>query len=258
MECPFPGMDPYLEDPAIWPDFHDSLITMIRGQLQPLLRPQFVAVTQDRLYLIESQRPIVPDVTIVGGGKRDPRRGNGNTAVMEPDAPVMFDLAPEEVREPFITIVEPKGRKVITAIEVLSPSNKLKGPGRDDYQQKRDELRRGGANFVEIDLLREGLPTVRVPESQLELLPPWRYLVAVTRVKPARQEVYAFDLARRLPRIGVPLLNVPDVTLDLQAAFARCWETGPYPELLDYDQTPPGKLTASEKKWCTSKLKSFK
>jgi len=258
MECPFPGMDPYLEDPAIWPDFHNRLIAVLCEHLQPSLRPQFVAVTQERLYLIESQRPIHPDVAIVGHGKRGPRRGSGGAAVMEADAPVMFDLEPEEIREPFITIIEPKGRKVITAIEVLSPSNKMKGPGRDDYQQKREELRRGGANFIEIDLLREGLPTVRVPESQLELLPPWRYLVAVTRVKPARQEVYAFDLSRRLPRIGVPLRNVPDVTLDLQAAFARCWETGPYPELLEYDSAPPGKLTASEKKWCAAKLKAAK
>ena len=29
MPCPFPGMDPYLEDPAIWPDFHDRLIARI-------------------------------------------------------------------------------------------------------------------------------------------------------------------------------------------------------------------------------------
>ncbi|MCA9222727.1 MAG: DUF4058 family protein, partial [Planctomycetales bacterium] len=27
MRCPFPGMDPYLEQPEIWPDFHDRLIT---------------------------------------------------------------------------------------------------------------------------------------------------------------------------------------------------------------------------------------
>ena len=26
MPCPFPGMDPYIERPAIWPDFHDSVI----------------------------------------------------------------------------------------------------------------------------------------------------------------------------------------------------------------------------------------
>jgi hypothetical protein len=27
MPGPFPGMDPYLEDPVYWPDIHQSLIT---------------------------------------------------------------------------------------------------------------------------------------------------------------------------------------------------------------------------------------
>ncbi len=27
MPSPFPGMDPYLEDPAFWEDFHDRFVT---------------------------------------------------------------------------------------------------------------------------------------------------------------------------------------------------------------------------------------
>ena len=29
MQPPFPGMDPYLEDPHIWPDVHHRLITSV-------------------------------------------------------------------------------------------------------------------------------------------------------------------------------------------------------------------------------------
>jgi Protein of unknown function (DUF4058) len=29
MDCPFPGMDPYIERSAIWADFHDALIAEI-------------------------------------------------------------------------------------------------------------------------------------------------------------------------------------------------------------------------------------
>ena len=39
MPGPFPGMDPYIERPELWPDFRDSLIAAIRGVLQPHLRP---------------------------------------------------------------------------------------------------------------------------------------------------------------------------------------------------------------------------
>lgn len=48
MRCPFPGMDPYLERQSIWPDIQDSLIIAIRGLLQPLLRPKYAAISQDR------------------------------------------------------------------------------------------------------------------------------------------------------------------------------------------------------------------
>jgi hypothetical protein len=37
MPSPFPGMDPYLENPEIFPDFHDSFITYLREVLQASL-----------------------------------------------------------------------------------------------------------------------------------------------------------------------------------------------------------------------------
>jgi len=67
MDCPFPGMDPYIERPAIWADFHDRLIPAISATLQPMLRPKYAALVQDRLYVVESRRPIRPDV----GRRRD-------------------------------------------------------------------------------------------------------------------------------------------------------------------------------------------
>ena len=77
MPSPFPGMDPYIERPAIWPDFHDRLIAAIVGVLQPLLRPRFAAVTQDRLYLVESERSVYPDVAVVKT-PRSNRRDDAN------------------------------------------------------------------------------------------------------------------------------------------------------------------------------------
>ncbi len=66
-------MDPYLERPAIWPDFRDSRIAELRRDLQPLLRPKYVALTQDRLFVIESDRPIRPDISIIEMAERPPR-----------------------------------------------------------------------------------------------------------------------------------------------------------------------------------------
>jgi Protein of unknown function (DUF4058) len=40
---PFPGMDPYLEAPSIWPDVHTNLMSIFREQLAPLLAPKYLA-----------------------------------------------------------------------------------------------------------------------------------------------------------------------------------------------------------------------
>jgi len=248
-------MDPYIERPAIWPDFHDSLITAIRGVLQPLLRPRYAALTQDRLYVVEAERPIRPDVSVVRTWSKRP--AGSATTLLEADAPAVFELWRDEVREPLIHIIEPaEDNRLVTAIEVLSPENKTRGPGRISYLRKRDEFWQGGASLVEIDLLRAGRPTLRVSSEQLDSLQPWRYLVAVTRRWPSRQEVYAVPLERRLPRVSIPLAeDDQDVLLDLQAAFTRCWDEGPYPELLHYDGPAPGELTEAERQWCNQRLR---
>jgi hypothetical protein len=177
--------------------------------------------------------------------------------VLEADAPAVFGFWSEQIREPLIHIIEPAaGNRVVTAIEILSPDNKTSGAGRSSYLRRRDELWSGGTNLVEIDLLRDGERTVRVSAEKLEGLRPWHYLVAVTRRWPSREEVYAIPLTRRLPRVAIPLATDDrDVTLDLQAVFNRCWNEGPYPELLRYAEPPPGPMTPDDIKWCEQLLR---
>jgi hypothetical protein len=250
-------MDPYLERQPIWVDFHNRFITYACASLQPLLRPRYVALTKDRLYVVESERPVYPDGSVVQGSVRSAAGGAATGVFEQVDAPAVFELDREEIRQPLIHIIEPAaGNRIVTALQVLSPDNKLPGPGRDSYMQEREEFWDSGTNLVEIDLLREGEPTVRVSPAKLARLRPWQYLVAVTRDWPARQEVYPVLLQRRLPRIAIPLAaDDKDVPLDLQAAFARCWDEGPYPELLQYAGPPPGAMTQPEVQWCENTLR---
>src|SRR5260370_6131955 len=202
------------------------------------------------------ERPICPDVAVVRTPSQAPA-ASGATALAEPDAPAVFELWREEIRQPLIQIVEPAaGNRVVTALEVLSPDNKIPGSGRDSYLKKREEFWASATNLVEIDLLREGQPTVRLSAEQLARLQPYLYLVAVTRRWRSRQEVYPVRLRKRLPRLGIPLgADDKDVTLDLQAVFTRCWDEGPYPELLRYDGPPPGRVTPEEVTWCEQVLR---
>jgi hypothetical protein len=257
MPCPFPGMDPYIERSAIWPDFHDRFVGIICGQLNSVVRPHYVAMTQERLYVVTSERPIRPDVSVVRTSVVT--KDSTALATAEPDIATYFELSREEIREPYIEIIEPAaGNRVVTAIEVISPTNK-QSPGRRSYQVKREELILGNANFVEIDLLHEGESVVRVSADKLTTLGRYHYLVAVTRQTPSRQEVYAVPLECRLPRVAIPLdADVPDVTLDLQIAFTRCWNEGPYPELLRYDERVPGTWSEAETAWLAETLRSRK
>jgi hypothetical protein len=254
MRCPFPGMDPYIERPAIWADFHDALIAEIRGILQPMLRPKYVALMQDRLYVVESKRPIYPDVAVIESA-RAATSGNAASSAVVIEEPMEFETLEDEIREPYIEIIEPAaGNRLITAIEVLSPENKTKGLGRKKYLQKRHEIIKARARIVEIDLLRAGKSTLPLTAADFARMPPHHYLIGVKRA-PKRQGVYPVALQKPLPSIKIPLAhNDADVVLDLQAAFALAWEKGPYPDLLHYDDAPPGKMSHEEIAWCEEQL----
>src|SRR3954452_22959070 len=48
MPSPFPGMDPYLENPSIWPDVHHRLGTELSSVLNQSLPPPFYARVEMR------------------------------------------------------------------------------------------------------------------------------------------------------------------------------------------------------------------
>jgi hypothetical protein len=257
-------MDPYLERPDIWPDVHQSLITYIRDALQPDVRPQYHARISERLYVVESFHTIYPDVTLVQRPQRS-KAGAGaatteTTMLAVADEPIVINIPPARLREPFIEIVHIAGGEVVTVIEVISPSNKMPGEGRRMYLQKQQEVRRSRANLVEIDLLSQGRPTVAPPRDSLATLPPWRYLVSVSRApNHERFEVYPIPLIARLPRFRVPLRGSdPDVVLDLQVVLGQAYENGGYADFLDYTQPPPVHLSEEETSWLAERLAPFR
>lgn len=57
MPSPFPGMNPYLEQPAAWQDFHQRLITYISDALAAQVRPGFFVKIEESVFIHE------PDAT---------------------------------------------------------------------------------------------------------------------------------------------------------------------------------------------------
>lgn len=251
MPSPFPGMDPYLEKPALWGGVRDGLVNAIRAQLNAVLPEAYVADVEERLYIVQSERDVRPDVVVVQSKPATPSPSSGATVVADPPVQIKALLASDEVREAFIKIVAPGlDYRVVTIIEVLSHTNKAPGhPGRDLYLQKQAEVLASQVHLLEIDLLHGGEHTVAAPKHRIPRA--YDYLVCLHRAgSGASYEVWTVTLKERLPRVWVPLLEGdPDVVLDLQQAFTRCYEEGAYHRLVDYRQAPPVPLSAEELSW---------
>jgi hypothetical protein len=263
MPSPFPGMDPYLETPLYWSDFHHELISAIRASIRAGLPNGFVARVEERLYILEAT--IRPDVVVL----RRPQSGlpTAGTAVLdralaiEPriDAPLHVRAYPDAIREAFIEIVavnEP-GR-VITTVEVLSPANKRPGAGREEYRRKQADVLASDTNLLEIDLLRGGTFTVSAPLATLhEMRADWNYMVCLHRAGWSQEyDTWPFRVSQRLPRISVPLNREhPDIPLDLQGAFDRAVEAGGYELTIDYTLPPEPRLNAEDAAWADALLR---
>ncbi len=254
MPSPFPGMDPYLEGP-LWVTVHTQLTAEIARQLAPRLRPRYLALTTERFVLEMSegvavtQANLYPDVGVAG--PRPAPFAGGGTAV----APAPLQLAtamPTPVPHVTVEIRDVANRQLVTAIEVLSPTNK-RGEGRDEYVAKRGRLLLSSAHLIEIDLLREGQ---RVPMQQA--LPPAPYFVLVSRAENRPlMNVWPVQLTDRLPTIPVPLLaGDPDVPLDLQQALTNVYDLLGYDLAVDYTQPPEVDLPPPLAAWADGLLRA--
>lgn len=239
MRSPFPGMDPYLEDPGGWGGVHDALIAVLREGLNRQLGPDYIADGDTRVYIVspDEQRWVFPDIYVIETPTPAARpAGRGAIA-----APVRISLAgPATVRQPFILIRDRASRQVVTIIELLSPINKtptsLSGAvpaARAEFLQKRGETMASTAHWLEIDLVRAG-------ERPPEVRGTADYYALLKRAGAHEAEVWPIGLRDPMPTIAVALPpGHADVPLDLQAGIEALFERYRYAELMDYRRPPP-------------------
>ncbi|WP_395091793.1 DUF4058 family protein [Armatimonas sp.] len=251
MPSPFPGMDPYLESPDYWRDVHSSFLVEVRVALNATLPLGFVARTEERLYVVEPDRSIYPDIALT---RQIPERPTGVVGAAVIDKPIIYFAPPEEVRESFVEIRSVKqGGQVVTVIELLSLANKMSGRGREEYRRKQYDLLRSDVHFLEIDLLRAGEHTIALPKLSE---PGKEYLACLHRGDGSwRFVTWAFGLRDRLPRVAVPLTEeLPDIALDLQEVFTAVYDGGRYGETIDYRQSPLPPLHSEDRDWAKAFL----
>jgi hypothetical protein len=262
MKSPFLGMDPYIEAGGYWPDFHSRLISVIINTLEDVLPTKYRVRTERReiIELVEEEgkkeKTMYSDVGVAAPSPR-PAVAEASVAVAEPAtdsaAMALRAFVAEEFREQFIEIIttEPE-RRLVTCIEVLSPSNKRQGSrSQEQYLRKRQTLLLGAANLVEIDLLRRG---TRMP--MLDPLPnsPY-YLLVGRRHKEALCHVWPATYLRPLPPIPIPLDRPdPDVTLELQPLVETIYRRSRYGLDIDYTGPLEPPLADADRAWLAEQL----
>jgi hypothetical protein len=239
-------MNPYLEQSDTSEDFHDSFINQARQALTGQVGPNYLVKIEVRLLLHElsaQERRFIgrADVGIVA-----PQAATSATEYLAPSAsPLTLQLPAVEVeRHSSVEIRDRRNRRVITVIELLSPSNKTPGSDRDDYLAKRRQVLAGMTHLVEIDLCRGG---VRPTPPQL---PPCDYYALVSRCEKRPQvEFWPLRLQERLPVLPIPLpAPDPDVALDLQAVLNATYDAADYGKYI-YGETPEPPLAIEDEHW---------
>ena len=273
----FPGMDPYLEAHWIWPTFHNSLADQIQMMLNEQLPKNYFAQLEARSELgIRASKKwiIAPDVAVMQSGWK-PRPGarvdEGGLAVAVEEAQTISKaIRIEFIREPVtVTAVAIRstntGNEVVTLIEILSPANKRPGTDRDHYKNRMQEiLDATTTSLVEIDLLRKGERTWEeseiIEEYLCELENSTEYLVMTSRAwSRCGADMYPVSIVQPLPTIAIPLReDESDVPLNLQTAFNRTYDGGPYRRgAIDYTKPPNPALNDEQELWRTKLMNAW-
>jgi len=250
-------MDPYLEDPGLWPDVHSRLINASSELLLAQLRPKYFVQIKERVYLAdetdEGRDVIVPDIRIrstpVGHEPVPAARGGIATAPgIEVDAAWTV-----EIREGRLAVLDRQQQRVVTVVEFLSPANKVKGSaGKRSYDEKKKEVISSETNLVEIDLLRSGSPLYRSSETEAT-----EYMAQVWRWTGRRHRrfIWPMKLVERLPAIPVPVrVGDEDAALDLQHALNTVYERAGYDLRIDYSKDPTQRLKNDRAPWARERI----
>jgi hypothetical protein len=241
MPSPFPGMDPFIEDPEIWPGFHAKLAVEVTGQLNPYLRPKYYAdiEIQSLPHTIEVDiaQPIRPDVSVFEPLDTMAEGPFATSDVTVAVAPIVRSALPPRLHS--VRVYRTKSSELVTAIELLSPTNKRpNSEGLSEYRRKRAAILASRVHLVEIDLLRAGVrPGDELAEPPLDT----DYILLVNRAGFGRVSgIWPIMLNQALPVIPIPLLAPdPDIPLDLGAAIQAVYKLSGYDWRIDYYSSPP-------------------
>ena len=140
-----------------------------------------------------------------------------------------------------------RNRELVTVIELLSPTNKLPGPDRQQYLAKRMELLNGPVHLVEIDLLRH----LRCRRTTGQPVPTRSWLAGlnVASTPISGRSRCAIDY----PRSPFQFAPDADARIDLQAILSQIYDDAGYADYI-YEGVPRPRLSEEDAAWARAFL----
>lgn len=269
MPTPFPGMDPFLEHPLLWPDVHARLIPAIGNALGPRLSPRYVVSVEERMYIASAESQSLlgrADVLVAGQRIAESAPAWAPAPPVVTPLPIVGGVAAREpvvvrlpmsdaVTERYLEVRDAEFGYVVTVLEILSPGNKRAGSqGYLEYQAKRDNLLASVTSLVEIDLLRAGERPPLVgpaPDS------PYRILIRRGWQR-GQGHLYAFGVRDPIPPIPIPLRrDEEEPRLDLNTLLHTLYDQAVYNLRIDYTRPPMPPLEEADAEWAAVLLQTI-
>lgn len=107
MASPFPGMNPYLENPAFWSEVHNRLIVNLADFLAPQIPPQYRVAIEQRTYLSDETDSVLlglPDVSVFSQQKDTKLTASTATYPDTSEAVTITMPVPEPIKESYLEI----------------------------------------------------------------------------------------------------------------------------------------------------------
>ena len=259
---PFPGYDPFVRQ--YWHGFHNKFASCIADAINDCLDGTLVATIDERIVIetddwADPRIEYRPDVAVVERFERVLPVASGQTgiALMEEET---FRLITSEEKQVWIDIIEPRSKgRVVTSIEIVSPSNKRSGAGRNAYLDKQRNVALAGASLIEMDFINGLKPLtfaarhgfVQTTDAPYHISVTWGYKPGVVTVHPVR-------LSAPLGGLRIPLREIDTpIVIDLQVAFDNAFSSGRFHFLVNYAVDWADLIPLPDRAWAIAQLESF-
>ncbi|MEO1179302.1 MAG: DUF4058 family protein [Cyanobacteria bacterium J06636_28] len=251
----FPGMNPYLEHPDLWPTIHPRFVTALANLLQQEVSDRYNIITRKRVYRVSGEDSLVVEQSTQANCEHgSPTNGMNGSASQQPIP--TYIAVPQTIKEDYIEVIDHQIGTTVTIVEVLTPQKKRPGRGRENYEQRCEAIFGSDTHFVEIDLLRGWEPISAYGPSDTD----YQVLVSRSDQRP-KAELYTWQVNAPIPPLTLPLSRPQDgkdaqasCTVDLKKALNDTCAGSTYNFSINYERDPIPPLRPEAKCWLAALL----